>query len=97
MTPEAYDGPMWNWFELTYSSYLVIPRALLCGMPLAWQEKMVALLNECREVYDTDQMRDRYTVKLRDERGRFVRDELANYRHPQALPYRQMKLPTDKP
>lgn len=83
-----FDGPMWNWFGLSYSSYLVIPRTLLCGMPKEWQQKMVKLLDEARDVYDQNQIKDRYTVKLRGERGRFESDVLANYRHPPKLPYR---------
>jgi hypothetical protein len=85
-----FNGPMWNWFGLTYSSYLVIPRTLLCGMPEEWQKKFAALLDEMRdEVYDSERIADRYTVKLRNERGRFVSDSLANYRHPPDLPYQQ--------
>jgi len=79
---------MWDWFGLSYASYLVVPRALLCGMPDEWQERMVALLNEARETYDSDQIHDNYTVHLRNERGRFVSDPLRDYRHPPALPYR---------
>ncbi|KVZ18629.1 hypothetical protein WT88_29550 [Burkholderia stagnalis] len=79
---------MWEWFGLTYASYLVIPRALLCGMPAEWQEKFAALLNECRETYDSGQIQDAYTVNLRGRDGRFVTDPLANYRHPPDLPYR---------
>ena len=87
MSEAYFNGPMWDWFELSYSSYLVIPRALLCGMPKEWQAKMVALLDEARETYDTDKIEDNYSVTLRDERGRFRRDQFADYRHPPALPY----------
>lgn len=82
-------GPMWNWFELSYASYLVLPRALLCGMPWEWQEKMVALLLEMRETYDTDQINENYRVTVHNGRGKFVEDPLRNYRHPPELPYRQ--------
>lgn len=81
------NGPMWNWFGLSYSSYLVLPRALLCGMPEPWQEQMVKLLDEMRETYDPNQIEDDYHIALRDGRGRFKKDPLANYRHPPKLPY----------
>lgn len=77
-------GPMWKWFGLSYSSYLVIPRSLLCGMPTEWQEKFAKLLDECREHYSDKNIEDGYVVKLRGEKGRFKKDPLANYK---------MKLP----
>lgn len=85
-----WHGPMWNWFQLSYSSYLVLPRTLLCGMPEDWQRRMVDLLDEMRETYDSSQIRDNYTVQLRD-RGKFVKDPLCDYRHPPDLPYSQRK------
>lgn len=84
-------GPMWNWFGLSYSSYLVVPRTLLCGMPDDWQEKFATLLDECRDTYDSSKIEDNYDVKLRGEDGRFKKDPLANYRHPPALPYASKK------
>lgn len=83
-----FNGPMWNWFGLSYSSYLVLPRTLMCGMPGEWQTRMAALLNEMREIYDCDQINDNYTVTLKGARNRFTSDPLADYRHPQSLPYR---------
>jgi hypothetical protein len=80
---------MWNDFGLSYSSYLVLPRALLCGMPVEWQERMVALLDEARATYDPSKMEDEYVVQLRGEGGRFKQDPLADYRHVLTLPYRE--------
>lgn len=85
--PERHTGPVWNWFGLSYSAYLVVPRSLMCGMPLEWQRRMVALIEESREVYDTAQINDRYVVHLAREDGRWLRDPLADYRHPPRLPY----------
>lgn len=79
---------MWGWFGLTYSSYLVIPRALLCGMPAEWQKRLAALLDEARGIYDTEKINDDYTVLLRGGSGKFISDPLRNYRHPPALPYK---------
>ncbi|WP_175795957.1 hypothetical protein [Burkholderia anthina] len=86
---ESYwHGSMHEWFGLTYASYLVIPRTLLQGMPEEWQAKFAALLDECRETYDSSRIADNYRVNLVDG-GRFVRDPLRDYRHPPALPYRE--------
>lgn len=68
-----------NWFGLTYSSYLVLPRVLMQEMPDEWQEKMVALLNEAQEVWEHD---DNYTVYLRDKNGKFKSDPLCRYKYP---------------
>lgn len=35
-----------EWFGLSYSNYLVLPRALLQSMPLEWQHRFTALLTE---------------------------------------------------
>ena len=82
------EQPIWDWFGLTYSSYLVLPRSLLCGMPVEWQARMVALLDEMRATYDPEQINDRYTVLTKDASNRFVRDPWRDYRHPPPLPYR---------
>lgn len=79
-----------HWFELSYSSYLVLPRSLMEGMPIKWQHKMIDLLEEMREVYDSNKIKDNYVVQLRDGNGRFTKDPLANYRHPGELPYREI-------
>ncbi len=90
--PEAYSsGPMWLDFGMTRASYLVLPRVLLCGMPVEWQERMVALLDEARDTYDTDAIDDNYSVTLRSDNGRFKKDPLAHYRHPGKLPYKEPK------
>lgn len=86
-----FDGPMWNWFGLTYSSYLVLPRTLLCGMPVEWQQRMADLIEEMKDVYDSQQILDNYTVTLRVN-GKFVKDPLASYRHPNGLPFKTTEL-----
>ena len=68
-----------DWFGLTYSSYLVIPRSALQVMPEEWQKRLVSLLDEAEEMgLETPT----YVVQRRDESGRFISDEWADYRHP---------------
>lgn len=40
------DGPIHTAFGLSYASYLTLPRTLLQSMPIPWQERFVALLDE---------------------------------------------------
>ncbi|MEV1013888.1 hypothetical protein AB0I89_24345 [Micromonospora sp. NPDC049801] len=46
------NGPVHGWFELTYSNYLVLNRSLMQSMPVDWQERMVACLNEIHTAYN---------------------------------------------
>ncbi|MFQ2188705.1 hypothetical protein [Aeromonas jandaei] len=82
------EAPFHQWFGLTYSSYLVLPRSVLEAMPFEWQERAIELLDEAREMLDTDAIPDNYCVQLRGDSGRFVRDQFANYRHPPMIPFK---------
>lgn len=73
-------GPVWEWFELTYSAYLVLPRVALCSMPLEWQEKFVALLREAESMLPDEAQGQEYMVRAR-KNGRFVSDGMSDYRH----------------
>ena len=66
-----------GWFELTYADYLAIPRSVLQSMPDEWQNRFVACLEELDEHFEW--RRSGCWVKFKDRRGRFMRDELANY------------------
>ncbi|MFF8482367.1 hypothetical protein [Streptomyces antibioticus] len=46
------SGPIHGWFSLSYSNYLVANRALMQCMPLGWQDRMVACLEEMREAFE---------------------------------------------
>ena len=46
------EAPFHGWFQLSYSSYLVLPRSLLEAMPLEWQARMILLLDEMAEVFE---------------------------------------------
>lgn len=46
------DGPVHTWFGLTYSNYLVLPRALMQSMPVDWQERIVGCLEELDAAFD---------------------------------------------
>jgi hypothetical protein len=69
--------PIHGWFELTYSSYLVVPRSILQSMPQAWQARFVACLEELRDAAPTDAPTE-YWVRATDGKL-FVRDPYSDY------------------
>jgi hypothetical protein len=82
------DPPFTHHFGLSYAHYLVLPRSILEAMPEQWQTQMIELLDQAADMLKTDEINDNYTVTLRDERGRFVKDQFANYRHPVEIPFK---------
>lgn len=75
--PAPESDAIHNWFELSYASYLALPRAVLQHMPQDWQNRFVQCLNELSDLVDFD---DNYSVNLRDSKGRFKRDPLSQYK-----------------
>lgn len=67
MTPdernERLDGPVHTWFGLTYANYLALPRSLMQSMPVAWQERMVAVLEELHDAYAHIEHAEAYIVE----------------------------------
>lgn len=72
-------SPIHEWFSLSYAHYLTVPRSVLQSMPAEWQERFVACLRELDDTIDWRPQVGRYWVQLRDDRGRFVPDPLADY------------------
>lgn len=71
--------PIHRWFQLSYSSYLVLPRSILQSMPVEWQRRFVECIHEMEEAAPEDAQGVTYTVNLRNEAGRFVRDPYSSY------------------
>jgi hypothetical protein len=74
---------LWAWFELSYASFLTIPRILMHEMPDEWQGKMAELLTEYSETFpnwpDGSGTQIRYTI---NNRLAPMPDWLLDYRHP---------------
>lgn len=51
------------------------------AMPIEWQERMTTCLKQMREACRPLHVKDNYTVLLRGDKGRIVRDPYAEYRH----------------
>lgn len=69
-----------TWFELSYAQFLTVPRLVMESMPMKWQLKMAALLQEMDETFDWRPTGGRYWVRLRDNHGRFMDAPLQDYR-----------------
>lgn len=82
------DCPIHTWFELSYSSYLVLHRSLMEGMSHTWKDKMVKLLRELDNTYDTDQIPNNFWVRAKGEDNKFIHDPYREYRRPVPLPYK---------
>ncbi|MFI1161425.1 hypothetical protein [Streptomyces sioyaensis] len=61
------DGPVQDWFSLSYTNYQVIPRTLMQSMPIEWQERMVACLAELAEAYQHLPQAEVYKVEAARE------------------------------
>lgn len=72
-------SPVHTWFELSYAQYLTVPRSVLQSMPLEWQVRFAACLDELDEEIEWRPKKGRYWVSLKNDKGRFVRDPLADY------------------
>jgi hypothetical protein len=73
--------PIHDWFELSYAQYLTVPRLVMQSMPIEWQKKMAALLQEMDDTFDWRPKGGRYWVQLRDSHGKYSETPLSNYRH----------------
>ena len=71
------------WFNLSYASWVTLPRVMVEAMPEEWQEKMAALLEEWDEAWP-NQPEVGVTVRLTDTKGNLIAmpEWMKNYRHP---------------
>ena len=67
--PSSHDthGPIHEWFSLTYCNYQVLPRTLMQSMPIEWQERMVACLNEMQDAFQHVPQAEVYDVHAATE------------------------------
>lgn len=76
----GYDA-LWEWFGLSYATWLTLPRVLMHEMPDVWQSKMADLLNEFDETWgNAPDLSCHVMIK---EGNRFVKmPAWVEYRHP---------------
>ena len=66
MTEKPWDrkqGPVHQYFGLSYSSNLVLPRVLMQSMPLEWQERLIACLRDFDTAFEGVDRPDEYKVE----------------------------------
>ena len=72
----------WEWFGLSYASWLVVPRIALQSMPEEWQHRFFGMLNELEEKLEHPEgYRElEFMVRLK-RKGRFTKSPYPPYRH----------------
>lgn len=81
--PDPRDGPVHEWFELSYATHLVLPRVTMQSMSVGWQARFVALVREHdqRVTEAGAKIPDSYYVRALDDNGRLTDEDLPHYRH----------------
>lgn len=79
--PKGRDR-LWDWFGMSYASWLTMPRVMMHAMPDDWQERMAVLCEEWDAAWDSSDL-PTPSVQARSN-GRFTKWPrwLLNYRHP---------------
>lgn len=88
---------LWEWFGLSYASWLTIPRVLMHEMPDKWQGKMAALLREYDEAFP-NQPDIGTQVRVTTVKGKLIKtpEWLINYRYPIHAEIDKLKGPKTK-
>ncbi|MCI3153202.1 hypothetical protein ELQ39_15825 [Streptomyces sp. GB4-14] len=68
-TPDTHptNGPIHTWFGLSYTNYQVLHRTLMQSMPLDWQQRMVACLEELAAAYEHIEQPEVFDVQAATE------------------------------
>ena len=77
----GYDR-LWDWFSLSYASFLTLPRSMMHEMPEEWQWKMAALLEEWDNTWDSQALPEPSVTAKKDDKFTKWPDWLLNYRRP---------------
>lgn len=71
----------WDYFGLSYASWLVLPRVALQSMSPQWQAQFFALVQELTETLEYPEgYTDEFTVIMR-KGNKFVKNVFPHYRH----------------
>lgn len=83
MPPTMNEGyqRLWNWFGLSYASFIVVPRIMAHSMPDDWQARMAQLLEEYENTFNCPAGE---TSIRASKNGKLCKmpQWILNYRHP---------------
>lgn len=85
------ENKLWNWFGLSYASWLTLPRVLCHEMPKVWQNKLAKLLDQYYEAFPNQpEVGTRVQIT---ENGKLIKtpEWLINYRHPHYEEIKKLK------
>ena len=74
---------LWLWFNLSYASWLTIPRVLMHEMPDEWQRDMAKLLNDYDAAYPNQPDWGTRVQLTRSSKLIKTPSWVINYRHPE--------------
>lgn len=82
-----------QWFELSYASFLTLPRVLMQDMPDEWQGKMADLLDEYDATFPNQDHIPQTRVQGVDDQNKICKlpDWLCNYRRPNQTEINNLK------
>jgi hypothetical protein len=61
------NGPIHTWFGLSYRNYQVLPRTFMQSMPIEFQERMVACLEELADAFAHVEQAEAFAVEAGEE------------------------------
>jgi len=70
------------WFNLSYASFLTLPRVAMENMPDEWQEKMAELLNELDDYFPNFPSYNYRVQRVDGNKLSKFPKSILNYRHP---------------
>jgi hypothetical protein len=78
---DRWQGESWNWFGLSYASWLVISRLQLQSMPVKWQKKFFNMVQEMEETVEAPYPDDISLTVSWKRNNKFVPMDIPSYRH----------------
>ena len=78
---DRWQAASWNWFGLSYASWLVLPRVQIQSMPSEWQKKFFEMVNQLDIVMMPPEFKELDLVVSCKKNNKFVKCPLPSYRH----------------
>lgn len=88
------NEPISHAFSFSYANYFVKQRSVLEAMPVEWQRRFVALIEELAATVDLEQIPNEFWIRATKGK-RFLEDPWSDYRHGPAVPMKAIKVVSD--